>query len=193
MTPPLLTSLWVSLIGWTLLHCSDYALTLWTARLLQGRAGTTIHFEGGVELTPQFRADIARLRRVSPRFLLALALVLAYLAVSWVLAWEARIPEVYRVVAGGMLLLELVVHLRHIRNLVLLKFIESRGQPEGRLSYPRWLVLRTSSIELLSFTGLFLIIFILSGAWETLGGAIVCGLVALRHAWWSAREPGSAA
>jgi len=106
----------VALIGWTLLHGSDYALTLWTARLLQGRAGDTIHFEGGVELTPQFRTDIARLRLVSPRFLLALTLMLAYLVATWVIAGQLQTPEVYRAVAGGLLLLELVIHLRHVRN-----------------------------------------------------------------------------
>lgn len=56
---------WLAPVVWAVLHLSDYYTSLFVARLYAASASHTIVFEGGIELTPRFRQDIASLRLVS--------------------------------------------------------------------------------------------------------------------------------
>src|SRR6266849_7562479 len=74
---------WFALAAWLLSYVADYFLTLYSARIYREGARDHFAFEGSLELTPYYQADIDRLRRVSPRFILAVLLSVVVLELVW--------------------------------------------------------------------------------------------------------------
>jgi hypothetical protein len=175
-----LKSLWPGLLVLSVLHVADYALTIKCARLYRGGVNAKLVFEGSYEITPHFQKDVDSLRLVSPRFLVALLLSGSVLAGSWLLSPQT-LPELYEFVLGVMILVQLSIHTRHLRNLFLFRAINKSGEVRGRIEYPRSLLLRMSSAEALIFSALYLFLFAFTQSWFILGGAIGCLSVAARH------------
>jgi hypothetical protein len=176
-----LDRLWPGLVIWTVLYISDYSLTIACARLYQAGARDKIAFEGSYEITPYYQRDINSLRRVSPRFLAALILSLVLLSVVWWLGMESPWPPMYSFMLGAMVLVELAIHMRHVRNLLLFRALVGSDAVRGRIEYPRRLMLRMSSLELLAFSGLFGVLFLFTGSWFILGGALACLSLGAQH------------
>src|SRR5262245_38329477 len=166
---------WVGPLLWVALYISDYSLTIACARLY--RAQDKIVFEGSYEITPLFQADVNALRRISPRFLVALLVSTAYLLLVQSITGPSS--GLYLGVLGGMSLMEFTIHIRHFRNW----FIFSRGISaiQGRLMYPRRFTLRMSAFELILFFGLYVVLFLATRSEFILGGAITSGALALNH------------
>jgi hypothetical protein len=137
-------------------------------------------FEGSFELTPYFQRDIDSLRPISPRFLAMLLLGAALLTVEWLLARQS-LPEMYAFLLGAMVLTQLTIHIRHLRNLVLFRSTANTNALRGRVEYSRLLLLRMSSAELLTFSGLFFLLFVFTQNWLMLGGMAGCFFTALKH------------
>jgi len=171
---------WPGLAVWSALYISDYSLTLACAKLYRAGVSDKIVFEGSYEITPYFQSDIDSLRVVSPRFVAALLLGGAWLAVVWWLSMESQ-PGLYQFVLGAMISTQLAVHVRHMRNLSLFRVIVGTDAVRGRIEYSRPLVLRMSSVELLGFSGLFVLLFTFTQSWFVLGGAIGCLSIAWKH------------
>jgi hypothetical protein len=171
----LLESAWLGPSLWAGLYVSDYCLTIACARMYQ--AQDKVVFEGSYEITPIYQKDINALRRVSPRFLIALVLTTAYVVV--VQRMSGVSPELYLGVLGAMLLAQATVHVRHLRNWFM--FRHGTALMHGRLMYPRTFLLRMSAVELLLFAGLYLSLFLVTGSWFILGGAIASGVLAIGH------------
>jgi hypothetical protein len=171
---------WFGVGIWVLVYVSDYSLTLTCARLYQGGVKEKIAFEGSYEITPYFQGDIDSLRKLSPRFVAALVWSAGLLALIWWVSVQSQ-PQLYRFVFGAMILSQAAIHIRHIRNLLLFRAIVSSCAVRGRIEYSRPLILRMSSVELLSFAGLFLLLFVLTQEWFILGGAVSCLVTALKH------------
>jgi hypothetical protein len=176
-----LQNFWAGLAVWATLFVSDYALTITCARLYQRGVRDKIAFEGSYEITPYFQRDIDSLRRVSPRWILSLLWSSVILFVVWRLA-EQSVPEMYSFVLGAMILLQLAIHMRHFRNLFLFRAAGSDAV-RGRIEYSRRVILRSSSLELIEFSGLFLALFAFTHSWFVLGGGVACLSVAGKH--WS--------
>ena len=176
----LLNNLWPGLVAWAILYCSDYGLTITCSRLYHSGASDKIVFEGSYEITPYFQRDINSLRLVSPRFLTALLLGLVCLAVVWWLATESW-PAVYSLALGAMILPELAIHMRHFRNLLLFRALIRTDEARGHIEYSRRLLLRMSSFELLTFSGLFSVLFLFTRSFFVLGGAVACLSLAGKH------------
>src|SRR5260221_10411414 len=118
MTTMLIASPWAGILVWILLYVSDYSLTLACAR--RYRAQSKVMFEGSFELNPVFQADVDSLRRLSPRFLIALASSVALLYLLWWLCRQPPYPmDSYLFTLGAALLLQATIHIRHLRNLLL--------------------------------------------------------------------------
>src|SRR5215467_1285796 len=163
-------SWWPGLAIWIALYISDYCFTLLCARLYQRGVNKTIAFEGSFEITPYFQKDIDGLRIVSQRFIFALLLSCAWLVGNWWIGSQT-LPQVYEFVLGAMILNELAIHIRHVRNLFLFRAITSGNAVVGRIEYSRPIILRSSSIELAAFAGLFGLVFLFTRSWFVLGGA----------------------
>jgi hypothetical protein len=163
---------WPAAAVWSLLYISDYALTMICARLY--RAQDTIVFEGSYELNPLFQRDVDSLRVVSPRFVFTLLLILGLLAFLWRLNEQSPAPELWQFVLGCLIIVQLAVHMRHVRNLFLFRSIKNTDLIRGRIAYARTLAFRISSVEWFAFSGLFLILFAFTQSWFILGGATAC-------------------
>ena len=51
-------NIWLALAIWVVSYCADYYLTLYSARLYRAQAQAHFAFEGSLELTPYYQADI---------------------------------------------------------------------------------------------------------------------------------------
>ena len=183
MTSPgtfLLDNLWPGMLVWSVLFISDYSLTLACARLYRRGVQERIVFEGSFEITPYFQSDIDSLKVVSPRFLGAMLLAWVYLAAVWFLAGQS-LPHLYEFVLGALISSQLAVHVRHFRNLFLFRAIAGTDAVQGRIQYPRPLMLRMSSVELLAFSASFGVLFVFTSSWFLLGGAFACLSLARKH------------
>jgi hypothetical protein len=174
------TSPWPGLILWIILYISDYYLTLYSARGFKEIGH--IQFEGSFELTPQYQKDIDALRPVSKRHLIALALSSLFLLLIW---WLTRLSFylelAYPLFLGMFLLLEVAIHLRHFRNVGLIRTAKKYGGIEGQITYKKWFSYRISANDLYIVSALFLFIAMLTFSQFFLGGAITCLATGIRH------------
>ena len=176
----LATSPWYGIILWMILYTSDYYLTLYSARGFReiGR----FQFEGSFELTPQYQNDIDNLRPVSRRHLLLLiAYSVVILIVWWITKLSIYLAWSYPLYLGMFLLLEVAVHLRHLRNVALIREIKRNSGVEGQITYKKWFSYRISALELYIYATLFLLVALLTYSLFFLGGAIMCYGTGFKH------------
>jgi hypothetical protein len=130
----LLSSPWPALPLWSGLYISDYMLTLSCARLYRSGLDNQLVFEGSYEITPFHQRDVDALPIVSPRFLESFALSIVLLWTVWMLAAASQ-PEMFELAVGSLVSAQLVVHIRHLRNLFLFRAMAGGGV-RGRMEYP---------------------------------------------------------
>jgi hypothetical protein len=176
----LATSPWPGVVLWIILYVSDYNLTIYSARGF--REIGHFQFEGSYELTPQFQNDVDALKPVSMRHLVLLAIYSLLIFLLWwaIVGWLAS-PRLYNLYLGVFLLVEVAVHLRHLRNVFLVREIHKYGGVEGQISYRKWFSYRVSAFEFYLIGVLFLIVAVLSFSTFFLGGALVCFGTGFKH------------
>lgn len=180
-----LRSPWPGVITWALIYISDFSLTTIGARLYRRNASGKIVFEGSFELNPLFERDIDSGKFVSPRFLLFLVLSSTMFAIYWALT----VPDssaIYIFVLGAAICMELAIHVRHLGNLFLFR-LNSASCLSGRIEYPRPLILRMSSVQILGFAILFAVVFTFTESWFVCGGMVSCLGLSGKH-WILARR-----
>jgi hypothetical protein len=184
----LVENIWFALAVWAGLYLSDYFLTIWSARLYKSDAEQHVVLKGSLEITPYFQEDVNALKPMSVRFVRALIFSVLTISLAWVLAvrWIG-IPQAFSVLMGALILLEATAHIRHIRNIVFLRTLADMHSLKGRIEYPRWLSLKLSSVEVLGFAALFLVVFLITGNWFFVGGIASCLLTGLKHLDWAKR------
>jgi len=167
-------------ILWIILYTSDYYLTIYSARGFR-RIGH-FQFEGSFELTPQYQKDVDALKPVSK---LHIALLVAYsfliLLLWWAIVRWVGSLQLYNLYLGMFLLIEVAVHLRHLRNVFMVREVERNGGVDGQITYRKWFSYRLSAFEFYLIGSLFLIVAALSFSTFFLGGAIMCVGVGFRH------------
>lgn len=176
----LATSPWPGVILWMILYTSDYYLTVYSARGL--REIGHFQFEGSFELTPQFQNDINALKPLSKRHIILLFFYsLILLSLWWVFDDILFFPSIYKLYLGMFLLIEVAVHLRHLRNIFLVREVRRHGGVDGQITYQKWFSYRVSAFEFNLFGVLFLIVAILNYSMFFLGGAIMCFGTGFKH------------
>ena len=176
----LATSPWPGVILWIILYTSDYYFTLYSARGF--REIGHFQFEGSFELTPQYQKDIDALRPVSKLHLILLVLYsLLIIFIWWFTGFLAYFQWSYLLYLGMFLLLEVAVHLRHLRNVSLIREIRKNGGIEGQISYKKWFSYRISASEFYLYSALFLLIAALTYSPFFLGGALMCFGTGFKH------------
>jgi hypothetical protein len=178
--PNLFSSPGPGLTIWSLLYVSDYTFTIVCARLYRRGVNEKFAVEGSFELTPFFQKDIDSLKVISPRFLAMLLLSGTLLTLTWFLSSQST-PELYEFVLGALILVQLAVHTRHIRNFFMFRMFAKSDYVRGRIEYSRIFVLRASASELFAFAGFLLVLFAFTPSWFLLGGIVSCALTALKH------------
>ncbi len=181
---------WLAPLLWAGLYISDYCCTIACARLYQ--AQSTVVFEGSYEITPIFQSDVNALRRFSPRFVAILVASVVY--VWWLggVGLNGDTRYIFEIAMGALVLLEFTVHVRHFRNCFVLRAVR-QGSITGRIEYPRGVVLRGSAFELLSFSGLYASLFVVTHNLFVLGGVIACAWLSVNHYYLSRRHEASRA
>jgi hypothetical protein len=173
---------WPGILCWAALFMSDSNLTVTCARMYQAGVREHIVFEGSYELTPYHQADIDALRRFSPRLLLALVAASALLGCLWLLSVAGSFaPNVYETALGALILIQLTIHVRHIRNYFLFRAVLAGEGIAGQVHYTRPTMLTHSSVELFTFAALYSLLCILTASWFIFGGAVACALVGTKH------------
>lgn len=177
----LATSPWPGVILWLILYLSDYYLTIYSARGF--RETGHFQFEDSFELTPQYQNDINALKPVSKLHVTLLVLYSFLIVLIWWLTKRLLFfPWTYLLYLGMFLLLEVGIHLRHLRSVSLIRAIQSSGGGiEGRLMYRKWFSYKLSASEFYTFSALFLIIAVLAYSPFFLGGAIMCFGTGFKH------------
>src|SRR5258706_5542741 len=147
---------WPGVVLWIILYISDYYLTIYSARGLKEIG----HFqtEGSFELTPQYQKDIDALKPISKRHITLLILYsLVLLVLWWVFDRLLFFPWAYRLYLGMFLLLEIAVHIRHLRNVFIVREVRKNGGVEGPVKNRELFSYKLFAAELFSFNGLVLI------------------------------------
>jgi len=180
---------WAAVAAWAVLYVLDYTLTIVGAALVEKGAGRHVVFEEGYELTPFFQKDVSLLRRLSPRFLGMLVLSCLILGGLWFLFVRLENARpVFEFILGLYLLVELVILIRHMNNLCLFRRLKASEGVEGSIRYARWLSLRVSSGQFLTFCVCFIMLWLLTGRWFFAGGVLGCLFMGLQHLSRSSRE-----
>ena len=176
----LATSPWPGVILWMILYTSDYYLTIYSARGF--REIGHFQFEGSFELTPQYQKDVEELRPLSK---LHIALLIVYslliLILWWAFVYLLVFPWLYKLYLGMFLLIEIAVHIRHLRNIFLMREIRRNDGVDGQITYRKWFSYRVSAFEVNLFGVLFLIIAVLTFSTFFFGGAIMCFGTGFKH------------
>jgi len=182
-------NLWISMTAWAVMYVLDYYLTVAGAALAAGGADRHVVFEKGYELTPYFQRDVSLLRRLSPRFLTMLLLSCLIMGGLWFLFVRLENARpVFELVLGLYLLVELVIFIRHMSNLCLFRHLKASEGVEGSIRYARWLSLKLSAGQFLTYAGCFIMLWLLTGRWFFVGGVLGCLFVGLQHLSQSKRE-----
>lgn len=169
------TNPWYGVILWMILYISDYYLTIYSARGFREIG----HFQFEVfELTPEYQKEVEALKPVSKLHITLLSLYSLLLLLIWWLTrnifpfpWNYLIYSLY---LGMFLLLEVAVHFRHFRNVLLIREVRKHGGVEGQISYRKAISYRLSAYDFYMFSVLFLFVAAWSYSPFFLGGAIMC-------------------
>jgi hypothetical protein len=176
----LATSPWPGVILWIILYTSDYYLTIYSARGF--REIGHFQFEGSFELTPQYQKDIDGLKPVSKLHVTLLFLYSLVIAIIWwFFVGLLKLQWAYLLYLGMFILLEVAVHLRHLRNVFMVNTVRKSGGVEGQVRYQKQFSYKISAFEFTMLGFLFLITAILVFSTFFLGGAIMCFGTCVRH------------
>ncbi len=185
-----LSGSWALILIWLLLYGLDNVLTVYVAGLYESQDPRVIEFEGGYELTPQFKDEIAQLKPFGPRFLRSAIITTAFLSVVWFLVkLELTFPAIYSLATGAMILLSCVVNLRHLQNISFFRFPSGSNRPQGSIYYPYGMIYRGSGFAFLAYAGFFILLAVLEGSWFFAGGVLSCLGIAFSHYRLAMRKP----
>jgi len=179
-------NVWFALVIGTIVFAAGFYLYFYAARLYHAGAKNTIVLEGSYELMPMFQDIIAGRRLVNAK--LAAALLVAPIAIA--IVWEVCVrqyarPDIFAFLMGGLLLIEIAVGMRHLRNIVFFRHAQRAEGFRGKIEYSRRLIATQAFVELYSFAALYVLMFLVSGSWFFLGGALTCFVAGRRYRDWT--------
>ncbi|MCE5199339.1 MAG: hypothetical protein ABFD54_09440 [Armatimonadota bacterium] len=171
---------WLPALLWVVLYSSDYFLTLVGAKLI--RRQSFFEYEGSYELTPEYQDDIDKARKLSPRFVVWLLFGVGVLLAPAITGVPSGWEVLYGIFMGALIGPELVVHIRHIRNITSFSQLASPSAGVvGHLSISKRYSYKCSCVELGSFAGLLLVLCGFTMSPILLGGALATTRHALSH------------
>jgi hypothetical protein len=181
----LVENAWFALAVGVAWYAVGYVLYVYEAYLYHAGAKNYVVFQGSYELTPALQGAVVKRRFLDGRFVA----ILLVLGVGILAAWAVIVqrfdrPDIFSFLMGGLLLLEAAVGMRRFRNIVFFRHAQSAESPRGKIEYSRRFVLTQYVFELYAFVALYLLIFLVSGGWFFLGGALTCFVASRRLRDW---------
>ncbi len=176
----LIQNVWIFLLLWSFVYLGDYFLTIYSAKGFRDQLSDHYGFERSFELNPNFEKDVNGLRTISPRHIGSwlLTSILLYL-----LRWTTNlldIPQLFHFMFGALFLLEIAIHLRHLRNIAILKSYTA-GAIIGHIKYSYWFGLKLSAWEMFWFSIVFGFSSLTERSWFFFGGAVGCLIISIIH------------
>lgn len=176
----LIGSPYPGMVLWFILYTSDYYMTLVTARGYK-EMGIFVH-EKSFELTPQYQKDIDGQARFSK---LHITYLLGYTIIIFVL-WHlgnrvVELPFLYSFLIGALLLLEVVAHMRHLRNWYQLYIYRREGGLSGQVTFAERFSYLNSAFDFYVHAVLFGLYGMLTFSPFFFGGALICIVNGVRH------------
>ena len=164
---------------------TGYWLTLRSMRHYRGRGCEFIVMKGVEGMFGIYDKDVSAGRFIGATVVLAsfsrAALVLLF---RWLTVSLLHAPELYLALVGGLIMYDVVTHLRHLQSLWTWKEVASGDAVRGRIEYEHWFSTRRWGVDLLLFALLFLICFLINFNWIYLGGSACC----LLNGWFEWRK-----
>jgi hypothetical protein len=176
----LIQNIWIILLIWSILYLGDYLLTIYSARNITGPLSNHFEFERSFELNPVFENDVNNLRLISPRHIFLWLLTSGFLYFVWYLAGQLDLPEFFYFILGQLMLLEVVINQRHLRNVALIKSYAD-GAITGHIKQTYWFSLKQSAWEMMVFSLIYLLFALVVNSWFFGGGAFGCLIYSFRN------------
>jgi hypothetical protein len=178
---------WLASLLWLLLHGADWALTLAGARL-RAQVLERAHAQpaSAYELNPIFRADVAKLRFASPRFLASWIGVGAMLGLFFVLVRGTRdvlgvgCYRWFGVLLGVLVFTRVAILGRHLSNIYTFRLL-LRTEARPMTQFDLQGNLRLSAVKSLEMAVLLGVCALLTADPWILGGTLGLALLAAKH------------
>lgn len=168
------------IVLWIILYISDYYMTLAAAKGYK-EAGV-IQFEKSLELNPAFQKDINSQTKVSTRHLIFLFIYSMAIPIFWFITVQMfEVYWAYSFFIGALILMEVTIHMRHLRNLYLLYVFRNSGGITGSITYAQWFSYKISAFDFYLFSILYLLFFLLTYSFFFLGGLVICLRIGVSH------------
>ncbi len=182
----LLDSPWLSMVLGVSVFALEHYMAVFEAYLYQSGLKDYVVYDGLYRLTPEYQAVIARRRVISGRLLAILSVLAAGIYVAWWgLTQQLDRPDVFLLLVGGLLLNELAEISRQYRQIMFFREVRRRGGLQGRSQLTRQLGVMRHVFDLYAFVMLYLVLFMLTGSWFLLGGAVACFVSSRRLRDWA--------
>lgn len=173
---------------WAGLFLLDLYLTARAEKEYRKNAQGILIYEAGYQLVdPTIEPAKSKPIFSNRSILLLITSSFAIMLFWWVVVERWGLDGYFSFFLGGLLLTVIAVDVRHIQNIFLYRNAGTPNGLRGKLEYPGWLGYRSSAIEMLTFSALFLIIALVLPSWFMVGGSFACLLLGARHWIWSNR------
>lgn len=176
---------WLVALIWAAMYAFDYVSTLWLVRAYETTLIRYVFYERGVELNPNLEKAVASRRLPGRRVFIALVLVFAILLLSPFLGTLTGSPWpgyfFTELLAGALLLTGSFINSRHLRNYAYVWSLRRKADAlKGHQEYSYWFMQRTLSADALTFSLVFLFVFLLTWRIFFVAGALTCLAIAIR-------------
>jgi len=175
---------WLAGLIIVILYVSDYYLTLLQSKMYHAGAKNTISLDGGIELNPQWQKDIQSLKKINPKFIIAVFLVIIMTGFIWLLSKSSGSMQPFEIVFGGFVLMEFFIHTRHFKSLFLYKSILQNKGVTGYIAYSRFFAHKSAAIDAMIFAVMYSIFGLFTNEILFFGGAVSCLSVAFAQKKW---------
>ena len=176
----LIQNVWIILLLWSVVYLGDYFLTIYSAKKFRDKLSDHYEFERSFELNPIFEKDVNSLRTISPRHIVFWLLTSILLYLLRLTTNLLNIPQLFYFMFGTLFLSEIAIHLRHIRNIAIIKSY-GVGAIIGQIKYSYWFGLKLSAWEMFGFSIVYGVFSLTERSWFFVGGAVGCLIISIKH------------
>ena len=181
----LLANPWYAAALVVVVYIFGYAVALYEARLYLDGVEDTIVYREGYPLAREYADSWHRRRPASWRFVALLALMLVAIPLVGQIATQRfSQPALFLAIVGGLVLVEAVESLEHLRNIALFREVRQGGSVGGKLELTRRATLTMRYVEWYTLASIFFLIAVVAESWFCIGGALGCVVAAQRLRDW---------
>ncbi len=166
--------IWVAAAVCVLIYLLDYLMSHRETHLYQAIQARYLTIEGIYDETSAIGARTGQAHRFNFRLIAILALLVAGVYLVWLVSQRIGQPLLFSILVGGLVLMKLASMARRWRSISLFGGLQKEGGLSEDCQVSRRLYLTVMYNDLYGFTLLYFIVFLLTGSWFFIGGALTC-------------------